>query len=77
MMGSVLGAVKVSSSRIPEFSKTWWFWLFFTGTMLACCSSVKFVGLFVVLLVGLMTISDLWNVLGDLNRPVVSYSIFQ
>lgn len=74
-MGSVVGAVKVSSNRTPEFSKKWWFWLFFTGTMLACCMSVKFVGFFVVLLVGLMTIADLWNVLGDLNRPVVS-SVF-
>lgn len=76
MMGSVLGAVKVSSKRIPEFSKLWWFWLLFTGTMLACCISVKFVGLFVVLLVGLMTVSDLWEVLGDLNQPVVRETIF-
>lgn len=73
MMGSILGAVKVSSEHTPEFSKVWWFWLFFTGTMLSCCISIKFVGLFVVILVGLMTISDLWSVLGDLNRPVVSY----
>lgn len=43
--------------------------------MLACCISVKFVGLFVVLLVGLMTISDLWEVLGDLSQPVVSKAV--
>lgn len=72
MMGSLLGAVKVSSKRIKEFSFAWWSWLFFTGTMLACCISVKFVGLFVVLLVGLMTVADLWSILGDLSRPVVS-----
>jgi dolichyl-phosphate-mannose-protein mannosyltransferase len=71
-MGSVLGAVKVSSPRLAEFSTPWWLWLGFTGTMLACCISVKFVGLFVVLLVGLMTIADLWNILGDMSRPVVS-----
>lgn len=73
MMGAILGAVKISSSRIPEFSFVWWFWLVFTGTMLASTIAVKFVGLFVVLLVGFMTISDLWKVLGDLTRPVVSY----
>lgn len=73
IMGSVLGAAKVSSSRIKEFTKIWWFWLIFTGTMLACCISVKFVGLFVVLLVGLMTIADLWTILGDMSRPVVSF----
>jgi dolichyl-phosphate-mannose-protein mannosyltransferase len=72
IMGSVLGAVKVSSPRLAEFSTPWWLWLGFTGTMLACCISVKFVGLFVVLLVGLMTIADLWNILGDMSRPVVS-----
>lgn len=77
MMGSIMGAVKVSSKRTVEFSKKWWFWLAFTGTMLACCMSVKFVGLFVVLLVGFMTIADLWEVLGDMNRPVVSVVSFK
>ena len=33
--------------------------------------SVKFVGLFVVLLAGLNTISDLWDLLGDLNLTMV------
>uniref|UniRef100_A0A6P7H1P1 Protein O-mannosyl-transferase 2 n=1 Tax=Diabrotica virgifera virgifera TaxID=50390 RepID=A0A6P7H1P1_DIAVI len=70
MMGSFMGAVKVSSQKTEEFSPKWWFWLTFTGTMLACCISVKFVGLFVVLLVGLMTISDLWRILGDMGKPV-------
>ncbi|KAL3288485.1 hypothetical protein HHI36_002927 [Cryptolaemus montrouzieri] len=71
MMGSLLGAVKISSNRIEEYSFSWWLWLWFTGTMLACCISVKFVGLFIVLLVGLMTIVDLWNILGDLARPMI------
>ncbi|XP_019767604.2 protein O-mannosyl-transferase 2 [Dendroctonus ponderosae] len=71
MMGSILGAIKVSYNTADEFSPRWWIWLIFTGTMLACCCSVKFVGLFVVLLVGLITIADLWNILGDLTKPVV------
>lgn len=71
LIGSVLGAVKVSYSSNKEFSLLWWFWLIFTGTMLSCCISVKFVGLFIVLWVGLRTIADLWNILGDLTRPVV------
>lgn len=76
MLGSIMGAVKVSSKRTIEFSTKWWFWLTFTGTMLACCLSVKFVGLFVVLLVGFMTIADLWEVLGDMTRPVVCFNLF-
>jgi len=71
-MGSILGAIKVSYNSSKEFSWKWWSWLIFTGTMLACCVSVKFVGLFVVSLVGLITIADLWNILGDMSRPVVS-----
>ncbi|XP_030754503.1 protein O-mannosyl-transferase 2 isoform X2 [Sitophilus oryzae] len=69
MMGAILGAVKVSYNT-EDFSVKWWTWLIFTGIMLACCMSVKFVGLFVVLLVGLVTIADLWNCLGDMTRPV-------
>ncbi|CAG9860761.1 unnamed protein product [Phyllotreta striolata] len=70
MMGSFMGAVKVSSKNTREFSLKWWLWLIFTGTMLACSISVKFVGLFIVLLVGFMTISDLWHILGDMSKPV-------
>lgn len=74
MTASVLGMVKVTKSteRNHSFALSWWLWLFFTGTMLACTISVKFVGLFVVLLVGLHTLNDLWNELGDLAKPVMS-----
>lgn len=37
---------------------------------------VKFVGLFVVLLVGLNTICDLWELLGDLSLSLVSFWCF-
>lgn len=42
--------------------------------MLAGSVSVKFVGIFVVFLVGFRAIADLWDILGDLSRPVVSKS---
>lgn len=70
MVGSLLGAVKISSKSTKNYSKTWWLWLFFTGTMISCTIAVKFVGLFIVILVGFMTIYDLWTILGDLTRPV-------
>lgn len=73
MTASVWGMVKVSKATHcgVAFTCRWWSWLIFTGAMLACTISVKFVGLFVVLLVGLHTINDLWIVLGDLTKPVV------
>ncbi|XP_023031134.1 protein O-mannosyl-transferase 2 [Drosophila willistoni] len=73
MMGSVWGMVKISKTTASGQSYTlrWWLWLFITGTMLSCTISVKFVGLFVVLLVGLHTATELWLILGDLRQPIV------
>lgn len=73
MTASTLGMVKVTkhTENGNSFSVKWWLWLVFTGTMLASTISVKFVGLFIVLLVGLHTINDLWNELCDLSKPVM------
>ncbi|XP_067616158.1 protein O-mannosyl-transferase 2 isoform X2 [Eurosta solidaginis] len=73
MTASVWGMAKTSIITKEQASYTgyWWFWLFFTGTMLACCTSVKFVGLFAVFLVGVYTIHELWILLGDIKRPIV------
>merc|ERR1711892_386575 len=49
------------------FSNQWWGWLAVTGSMLAGAISVKFVGLFVIALVGMYTAIDLWNLLGSEN----------
>lgn len=78
MTASVMGMVKVSRATHyhQTFTTKWWSWLMFTGTMIACTISVKFVGLFVIFLVGLHTINDLWIELGDLTKPVVSIFIF-
>lgn len=73
MVASVWGMVKISKATCGggSYSTRWWLWLIFTGTMLSCTISVKFVGLFVVLLVGLHTASELWFILGDLDQPIM------
>lgn len=71
VMGTILGMAKFNSCQDLPFSFSWWFWLTFTGVMLTCSVSVKFVGLFVVLLVGIYTVKDLWTVLGDLSHPIM------
>ncbi|XP_049547589.1 protein O-mannosyl-transferase 2 [Anopheles darlingi] len=78
MTASVMGMARVTrlTQDARSFTPAWWLWLVITGAMLACTISVKFVGLFVVLLVGLHTVSDLWDVLGDLSRPI-TYTIRQ
>lgn len=74
MVASIWGMVKISkvTRSGKSYSLRWWCWLYFTGTMLACTISVKFVGLFIVLLVGFHTVSELWFILGDLDKPLVS-----
>ncbi|XP_071962879.1 protein O-mannosyl-transferase 2-like [Antedon mediterranea] len=52
-------------SKLP-FSFGWWFWMANTGIFLAFSFSVKWVGLFIILLIGIITISDLWHLLGNL-----------
>lgn len=54
------------------FATSWWLWLVLTGVNLAGALGVKFVGLFVTLLVGLNTVWDLWRLLGDLSLSLVS-----
>jgi len=70
IMGAAMGQSKFYNQRNNPFSVGWWSWLAFTGAMLAGAISVKFVGLFVVILVGLYTIKDIWDILGDLSLPI-------
>ncbi|PKU41730.1 protein o-mannosyl-transferase 2 [Limosa lapponica baueri] len=73
LMGAVLSMVKCNSCADRPFSASWWFWLSLTGVNLAGAMGVKFVGLFVVLLVGLNTIYDLWDLLGNLSLSLSCY----
>ncbi|XP_043217081.1 protein O-mannosyl-transferase 2-like [Amphibalanus amphitrite] len=70
IMGAAMGQSKFYNQRHNPFTVSWWSWMAFTGAMLAGAISVKFVGLFVVVLVGLYTIKDIWDILGDLSHPI-------
>jgi len=52
----------------------WWAWMSLAGFSLGCAFSVKWVGLFVITLVGLRTVRDLWDLLGDLRNTKVRYN---
>lgn len=73
IMGSVLCMVKFNTQRLGPFSFSWWFWLLLTGLCLSGSLGVKFVGLFVILLVGINTALDLWRLLGDLSLSLVDF----
>ncbi|XP_042214508.1 protein O-mannosyl-transferase 2-like [Homarus americanus] len=72
IMASFHGLCLMHSVADRPFSRAWWGSYLYTGTMLGCVISVKFVGLFVVLVVGWYTALDLWAKLGELHRPLVS-----
>ena len=58
-------------SSVP-FTPKWWIWLALNGCFIGCAFSVKFVGLFVILLVGINTIAQLWDILGDMSKPFLN-----
>ncbi|KAG7096490.1 hypothetical protein E1B28_003920 [Marasmius oreades] len=51
------------------FTESWWIWLILSGLSLGAVLSCKWVGLFTVATVGLNTIYQLWQLLGDIRIP--------
>ncbi|XP_037072473.1 protein O-mannosyl-transferase 2-like isoform X2 [Pollicipes pollicipes] len=68
MVAATMFNFKINKYR--AFSGRWWLNLALTGLMLGCVLSVKFVGVFVVALVGLYTVADLWSIFCDLSKPL-------
>ncbi|KAJ2068714.1 Protein O-mannosyltransferase 2, partial [Coemansia sp. S2] len=55
------------------FSYRWWAWLMMTGFSLGCAMSSKWVGLFCVILVGIVTVEDLFRKFCD-RIPLEDYT---
>ncbi|KAJ2794083.1 Protein O-mannosyltransferase 2, partial [Coemansia guatemalensis] len=64
---SLLGYAGFAAQTHRPFSATWWRWLVFAGTSLGLTVSAKWVGLFVIALVGLCTIEELLRLHSDRN----------
>ncbi|KAJ1566738.1 Protein O-mannosyltransferase 2, partial [Cladochytrium tenue] len=59
--------------QTAPLSREWYFWLAALGFSIGAVSSVKWVGLFAIALVGLHTLEDLWEMLGDIEMPKLVY----
>lgn len=57
--------VMFHNQRSRPFTRKWYKWLGLTGITMGCAISVKMVGLFVITLIGIYTVVDLWKLLGD------------
>ncbi|CCH58258.1 hypothetical protein TBLA_0A04640 [Henningerozyma blattae CBS 6284] len=65
--------VMFHNQRKNPFSRKWWKWMALTGLNLGCAISVKMVGLFIITLVGIYTVVDLWNYLADKKMTWKTY----
>ena len=71
---SCMAWTKFYHYRGQPYSRQWWKWLALTGVGIGCATSVKMVGLFVVSLVGLATVIDLWRLL-DIRKGLSEVGI--
>ncbi|GLB33233.1 hypothetical protein LshimejAT787_0101175 [Lyophyllum shimeji] len=58
-----------NEDKHAPFTTSWWTWLTLTGLSLGAVVSCKWVGLFTIATVGVSTVHQLWNLLGDLRVP--------
>ncbi|KAI9006450.1 Dolichyl-phosphate-mannose-protein mannosyltransferase-domain-containing protein [Hyaloraphidium curvatum] len=61
------------SFREHPFTKWWWYWLTITGLGLGASVSSKWVGLFVIAMIGTSTVKDLWM---KLTEPTIPPAVF-
>lgn len=56
-----------NEDKHEPFTERWWIWLTLSGLSLGAVVSCKWVGLFTIATVGVSTVYQLWNLLGDLR----------
>lgn len=67
MACSLLCYVKFYKLRHEPFGRKWWKWLLLTGFALSCIMSIKYIGTFSFVTIGVAVLIDLWDLL-DVKR---------
>ncbi|KAI3649787.1 hypothetical protein MP228_005419 [Amoeboaphelidium protococcarum] len=73
---SVFCWIKFYQQRHRPFCAKWWLWMLVSGVAISLTTSVKMVGLFIVALVGVSTIIDLWRII-DIRRGISDWECFK
>lgn len=58
-----------NEDKHEPFTDSWWAWLGLSGLSLGAVVSCKWVGLFTIATVGMSTLNQLWQLLGDVRTP--------
>jgi dolichyl-phosphate-mannose-protein mannosyltransferase len=58
-----------NEDKHEPFTEMWWIWLILSGLSLGAVVSCKWVGLFTIATIGVSTVWQLWELLGDLRIP--------
>ena len=58
-----------NEDKYEPFTEMWWIWLILSGLSLGAVVSCKWVGLFTIATIGVSTVWQLWELLGDLRIP--------
>ncbi|CAG8628482.1 15524_t:CDS:10, partial [Cetraspora pellucida] len=66
--------IKFHNEQKRPFKFWWWFWLGMTGVGLGLTISIKWVGFFTIMFIVLLTIKELWDLLGDLHLPATRWA---
>ena len=56
-----------NEDKHEPFTSSWWTWLTLSGLSLGAVVSCKWVGLFTIATLGISTLYQLWNLIGDLR----------
>ncbi|CCD24538.1 dolichyl-phosphate-mannose-protein mannosyltransferase PMT6 NDAI_0D02240 [Naumovozyma dairenensis CBS 421] len=65
--------VKIYTLRKKQLTRKWSLWMLLTGISVGCVCSVKWVGLFITIVVGIYTLMDLFSLHHDENLSRVKY----
>ncbi|XP_059150933.1 protein O-mannosyl-transferase 1-like [Physella acuta] len=68
---SILAYLKFRNNS-REFSLMWWFWLSLCGVAATCSLSIKYVGVFTLILVLIRISKDYWSMLDDISKSDIT-----